>query len=196
MRGAKGAPLKGEDYISPRVIPGSSADEIANKFRDEFYSASFGFHIPKGYAGREVKMRFFVDSKQIAEFTGQFVKKCGNFFLKNVNFSDGLSCVKGKKGKWKSTNRRNKRELVSQFEFNDFKYNGKALTENYTVAQDVEQQGIWITNTEYEAQRGQSQNAYIIAILDGSESVGEDYNEMKKTMMSMIDIITKRKQDK
>lgn len=135
-----------------------------------------------------------MDSKQIAEFTGQFVKKCGKFFLKNVNFSDGLSCVKEKRGKWKSTNRKNRRELVAQFEFNDFKFNGKALTENYTVAQDVEQQGIWITNTEYDAQRGQSQNAYIIAILDGSESVGDDYNEMKKTMMSMIDIITKRKQ--
>ena len=193
MRGSKGAPIKGEDYISPRVISGSKADEIANTFRDEFNSASFGFHIPKGYAGKEIKMQFFVGSEQIAEFTGSFVKRCGRFFLEDVNFSEGLSCVVEKKGKWKSTNRKARKSLVAQFEFNDFKYKGKALADNYTVAQDVEQQGIWVTNTEYNAQRGQSQNAYIIAILDGSESVGNDYAEMKKTMMSMISIITNHK---
>lgn len=193
LRGSKGAPLKGEDHISPRVIPGSSADEIANKFRDEFNSASFGFHIPKGYAGKEIKMQFFVGQEQIAEFTGSFVKRCGKFFLKGVKFSEGLSCVVEKKGKWKSTNRKAKKSLVAQFEFNDFKYKGKALADNYTVAQDVEQQGIWVTNTEYNAQRGQTQNAYIIAILDGSESVGNDYAEMKKTMISMISIITNHK---
>ena len=70
------------------------------------------------------------------------------------------------------------------------------MTSDYTVSQDVYQQGIWVTNTEYGAQRGQSQNAYIIAILDGSESVGEDYNEMKKALINMIDIVTKHKKDK
>lgn len=198
MRGAKGAPVKGKkDFISPRVIASSSADDIANKFREEFLSASFGFHIPKGYAGKSVKMQFFnTNSKKIAEFTGSFVKRNGNFFLKDVKFSDGLSCVIEKKGKWKSTNRKNRKSLVAEFEFNDFKLNGKAMTSDYTVSQDVYQQGIWVTNTEYGAQRGQSQNAYIIAILDGSESVGEDYNEMKKALINMIDIVTKHKKDK
>lgn len=193
LRGSKGAPLKGEDHISPRVISGSKADEIANTFRDEFYSASFDFHIPKGYVDKQVKMQFFRDSAEIATFVGNLEKKCGKYIFSNVSFSDGLECVTNKKGVWKSTNRKNRKDLVAQFEFNDFKYKGKALADNYTVAQDVEQQGIWVTNTEYDAQRGQSQNAYIIAILDGSQSVENDYLEMKQTMMRMIKIITDHK---
>lgn len=191
LRGAKGAPLNGEeDFISPRVIPGSSANEIANKFRDEFYSASFDFHIPKGYVGKQVKMQFFRDSKEIATFIGILEKKCGKYIFSNVSFSDGLECVTNRKGIWKSTNRKNRKDLIAKFEFNDFKFNGKALTDNYSVAQDVKQQGVWITNTEYDAQRGQSQNAYIIAILDHSGSVVDNFLDMKRTMMNMISIIT------
>lgn len=196
MRGAKGAPVKGrKDFVSPRVIASSSADDIANKFRDEFLSASFGFHVPKGYAGQPIKMQFFNGSEMIAEFTGILKKRGGNFVFRDVAFSKGLECLTNKNGIWKSTNRKSRKSLVAEFEFNDFKLNDKALIDSYTVAQNVEQQGIWIRNTEYEAQRGQSQNAYIIAILDGSESVGEDYNEMKKALMNMIDIVTKHKKN-
>lgn len=195
MRGAKGAPIRGEDNISPHVIASSSAVDIANKFRDEFLSASFEFHIPKGYVGQLIKMQFSNGSGMIAEFTGILKKRGGNFIFQDAAFSKGLECLTNKNGIWKSTNRKSRKSLVAEFEFNDFKLNDKALIDSYTVAQYVEQQGIWIKNTEYDAQRGQSQNAYIIAILDGSDSVGEDYDEMKTALMSMIKIVTKHKKN-
>ena len=192
LRGSKGAPLKGDDRISPQVSAASSAKDLANEFKDQFFSASFGFHIPKGYVGKSIKMQIKdTAGTKIAEFTGSFAKRGGKYIFKNVTKS-GITCYTPKKGTWIATNKNNKKDLLAKFAFNDVKINGKALSE-YAVEQHVEQQGIWVENTEYDAQAGTSQNAYIITILDGSESVGNDYGEMKRALMEMVGIATGRK---
>ncbi|MBQ7734896.1 MAG: hypothetical protein IJT61_03050 [Bacteroidales bacterium] len=197
IRGAKGAPLMGEDKVSPRVIASNDVNILAQRFKEEFTAASFGFHIPKGYVGQKVRMQLFSDEsgdKMVAEFTGTYAKKGFGYVFKDVTFSKGLTCMQPSNGIWKSTNRKNGKSLISKFEISGFMLNGRAFIVD-RVKQDVSKMnsGLWIWNSEYNAQVSRSENAYIIAILDGSGSVGDDHPKMKNALKGMIDIVTNRK---
>ena len=222
MRGAKGAPLKKNDNVSPEVITSTDVEQLAEHFRQEFTAASFGFHIPKGYVDQKVKMQFFTDEsgdKPAGEFAGIYKKKGSKYIFKITEKSNGLTfLVPNKKNVLKSTNKK-KSDLISKFEVNRLRLNDKFIAiDNKNVKQFVlksngakrkdsdSNDGLWIWNSEYDAQAGTTTNAYIITLLDGSKSILKEdaqneedrlevYRKMQGAMRQMIFIATGMKTD-
>ncbi len=225
MRGAKGAPLRKTDNVSPEVIASADVKQLAERFREEFIAASFGFHIPKGYVGQKVKMQLFTNGDQpVGEFVGIYKKKGSKYVFQITDKSDGLTFLSpNKKNILKSTNKK-KSDLISKFQINRLRVNGSFVaipkdTDNNNVKQFVQKcdykktkktegnRGLWIWNSEYDAQAGTTTNAYIITLLDGSKSILKEsatseeeklevYRQMQDAMKQMIYIATGTKTNK
>lgn len=219
MRGAKGAPLKKLDNVSPEVIASTDVKQLAEKFRQEFTAASFGFHIPKGYEGQKIKMQFFTSEsgdKPAGEFAGIYKKKGSKYIFIITDKSKDLNFLEPRKNTLKSTNKK-KSDLISKFEINRLRLGDKFIEipkekDNKNVKQFVlksdkkakktnSNDGLWLWNSEYDAQAGTTTNAYIITLLDGSKSILKEnakneeerlevYRKMQSAMRQMIYIAT------
>jgi len=168
-------------------------ENLAVLFRDEFTTQSFKFYIPKGYLGRNVKMELSDEKNNMVSFTGDFIKKGGKYFLKNILFSQGFSFYHEKRMINMSKDNYSKDTKV-YFEITSLKKDRKPFKylqlsdRQYIKYADREEP---LLNSEYKPYEKQITDAYILSIIDCSKSMGvEEFCKARCGMTEILDVIT------
>lgn len=196
---------------SPQIIEGENFDVIKEKFYDEFYASGFSFHIPKGYAGKDICMKYKDDNENETELLASFVKKGNGYYLRNIRPKNGLTIeVSKRNGKktvltadvspkvrekleLKAINNRNKKANLAIFQIERPKYKGNTyfiVNDPEHVGQYVSEGGVLVKNSEYASQSKGNVNTYFILIFDASKSLGEEFASEKNTAIDMIKTIS------
>lgn len=167
-------------------------NELAKKFNEEFSTQSFGFKISKAYSGERIKMVLKDMQGQTIFIEGTFKAKGKNFYLTDVQTSDGVSYDKENiNGDIAMSVYNDKRSTDVLFEIKSLKYNGTL----FRVSQDKDAQkqlinynGSWAPNVEYKADEGKITDAYVLVLLDVSRSftvLSEAKSQIIKIMQSI-----------
>jgi len=176
----------------PEVSMGENFDDIVEKFTNQFLTSSFDFVVAKGYAGKRIRMILESDKGDAAWFEGNYVKKGRkSYSFENIKYSPGFSSSVSSGGSivaLKEFNP-NKKALVTKFTINSLKYNGTPF-KAYFGDQSVYDAGILTINSEYKAQSGMMKNAYIMLILDASDSFSDKFENAQNTILGTINFIT------
>jgi hypothetical protein len=206
----------------PKVIHSQNIDEILKKFEEEFTSQSFSFYIPKGYSGKKVNMilrdddytfeknekgelepndKLAVNKDHFVSFDGDFVKKglfCKKYYLKNISTSNNFKFEMDPKG-IKMDVSTNKKSNRINFQIKGLKKDGNLfvpVADKLRITQQYMDMGSYRFNSEYIPDAGQIDDAYVLAIIDTSESLGEETNKAKDMMVDAINIIVAPKTNK
>lgn len=180
---------------APEIIEAENFDEVLNKFKDEFNASGFEFHVPKGYSGKKIKMDFRDNEGHKTELIGKFVKKGNKYYLKDIEMKYGLeSGVKLKRGKkleLTAINNKDKKAELSIFRLEKPRLRDKSyFIEKDLVTQSVNDNNLWIKNSEYISQSKGSIDTYFILVFDASKSLkGEGFADERKTAIDMIRVI-------
>ena len=181
---------------APQIIKGENFDEVLEVFKDEFNASGFEFHVPKGYAGKGIRMKFEDENHNQTELTGSFVKQGNKYYLRNVQLRDGLeSGVKLKKGQAlepKAINNKDKKAELAIFRLEKPRYKSKSyfIVKDF-VEQFVNDGGMWVKNSEYKSQSKGAIDTYFVLIFDASKSLkGEGFAKERETAMEMIKVIS------
>ncbi|MDR0393494.1 MAG: hypothetical protein LBH52_04710 [Puniceicoccales bacterium] len=180
-----------QNAVRPKVIMGSDFLEIIEEFVNQFLTASFDFYIPKDYAGKRVRMTLLSDNDDEAYFEGDFVKKGNAYTFENIQYSKGLSGETRAGNTLKMKNPKDKKNILSLFSINSLNLNGTPY-KVHKAGQQIQDSGIWAVNSEYNAQSGTMKNAYIMVILDGSDSFKNAYTDAQETILEIVDFITEK----
>lgn len=205
---------RGPEKASP-IIQAENFDTVLYKFKDEFTSSGFEFHVPKGYAGKEIKMTFRgtingnEEKLYKTELTGKFIRKGNKYYLEDVQVKNGLDISnEAKKGKIQltATNNKNKNAELAIFRLEKPQLKGKSgkgrsyfinkdyynpEKDIYGVEQDVNNNGMWIRNSEYISQSKGTIDTYFILVFDASKSLkGDGFAKERETALDIINIIT------
>ena len=208
----------------PAVIQDTSIVEILKKFEKEFAVTrqSFSFYIPKGYTGRNVNMilrddqyTFKKDEKgdlvpdddnvinkdHLVTFNGDFIKKgilFKKYFLTNISTSNkfDFEMVSNRIKMDVSTDKKSNR---INFEIKGLKKDENVFTpvaDKLHITQQYRDIGAYRFNSEYIPDAAQMDDAYVLAIIDTSESLGEETNSAKWMMFEAVNIIVGTKKSK
>ena len=189
MEGYRGA-SKGTSV--PLPLYGHNLDTLVKQFEEQLSFQDFEFHIPKGYLDTRVRMTLMDMQGNKATIEGTYMKKGFRYVFKDITFSPGLvskSISAG--GSIKSKNQFDRQSLLSIFMIDDLKLNGEPFKIAF-VEQHHQESGVYdVPNSEYEAQADSRKNAYVIMIIDGSESFAENSALAKRKAIEMRQIVTK-----
>lgn len=189
MEGYRGS---SKGTVKPSIIYGNNLNTLVEEFQGDFATQNVRFFIPKGYAKKQVRMTFtdYNNNKVIVE--GTYVKRFfGGYKFKDLKVSNGLVSDKVHNGGvLKSKNRLFDRSLLSVFNIDNFKYNGKPFEVN-KVVQEVYDYGYYTNNIEYESQAESMEKTYVIMVIDGSGSFGENLKPAKDAAVRMRKVVTK-----
>jgi hypothetical protein len=174
-----------------KVIMGTDFAKIREDFVNQFLTASFDFVVPKDYAGKKIRMTLESEKGEEAYLEGDFVKKGNTYTFENIQYSPGLSSETKAGAIIKMKNPKDKKNLLTLFSINNLNYKGNPY-KVYDVGQQVSDSGIWAVNSEYNAQSGTMKNAYIMIILDGSESFKAVYVDAQETILEIVNFITSK----
>lgn len=181
---------------APQIIKGENFDEVLEVFKDEFNASGFEFHVPKGYAGKGIRMKFEDENHNQTELTGSFVKQGNKYYLRGIQLRDGLeSGVKLKRGQTlelKAINSKDKKAELAIFRLEKPRYKGKSyfIVKGF-VEQYVNDGGMWVKNSEYESQSKGAIDTYFVLIFDASKSLkGEGFEKERHTAIKMINVIS------
>jgi hypothetical protein len=174
----------------------SNIKKLAEKFKDEFISQSFGFRISKGYLGERIKMNLKNKNEQEIILEGIFKQKGRKYYLTDIKCSDSVTFKELPSGKINMSVSNVKKGMDVLFEISSLRFKG----ENFGVIEDKEHNkqsimkgvGIWEPNIEYKPETTELADAYILINLDISESFGSALSEAKSQLMKIIQIITKK----
>lgn len=190
LRGSSRGPEK-----APEIIKAENFDDILDKFKDEFNASGFEFHVPKGYAGKGIRMKFEDENHNQTELTGTFVKRGNRYYLRGVNLRDGLeSGVKLNNGnvlELKAINNKDKNAELAVFRLEKPRYKGKSyfIVKDY-VEQYVNDGGMWVKNSEYVSQSKGNIDTYFVLIFDVSGSLKGQFEEEKEAAWEMIRVLS------
>lgn len=196
---------RGPENASP-IIADADFDIILERFMEEFHASGFEFHVPKGYVGNTIIMKFEDENHQQTELIGKFVKKCNKYYLRDVQLRGGLEIgVKPKNGnplELTAINNKDKESELAKFRLekprcNDKTYfivNNKENDDKEYVQQYVQQyvngNEIRVKNSEYVSQSKGSIDTYFILVFDSSKSLkSEMFEKEKETAIEMIKVI-------
>lgn len=199
-------PLAGaQNAYVPTPITANSLQKLNEKFRQEFKVTSFGFNIPKGYLGRRIKMKLTSDDGETVHFEADFVRheesgllglsKKEEFRLENFSFDDGFSFEIPEGGFIPADNKDDKTGNLAHFIINDMKLtDGEDVTKFATATSEqyYYDGGKPRLNSEYNQAAAQRSDAYIIFLLDTSESLSEKQEEVRLLAYDMIEFIKKQ----
>ena len=181
---------------APKIIKGENFDEVLEVFKDEFNASGFEFHVPKGYAGKGIRMKFEDENHNQTELTGSFVKQGNKYYLRGVQLRDGLeSGVKLKRGQTlelKAINSKDKKAELAIFRLEKPRYKGKSyfIVKDF-VEQYVNDGGMWVKNSEYKSQSKGGIDTYFVLIFDASKSLkGDGFEKERQTAIKMINVIS------
>lgn len=201
LRGSSRGPEK-----APEIIKAENFDDILDKFKDEFNASGFEFHVPKGYAGKGIRMKFEDEDHNQTELTGTFVKRGNRYYLRGINLREGLeSGVKLNNGnalELKAINNKDKNAELAVFRLEKPRYKGKSYfiakgtyvdkngKEKDYVEQYVNDGGMWVKNSEYISQSKGTIDTYFILIFDVSKSLKGQFEKEKEAAWEMIRVIS------
>lgn len=188
MEGYRGA-SKGTEV--PPALSGRDLNALVKEFEEKFSIQGFEFHVPKGYLGKRVRMTLTDRNGQKATIEGTYEKTFFNYIFRDITFSPGLvsgSVSNGGTIKAKSNDRNS---LLTLFMMDALKLNGKPFRIAH-VEQHYQQSGLYVPNSEYEAQADSRKNAYVLMIIDGSASFAENSREARNKAIEMIRIVTRQ----
>ncbi len=170
---------------------------IQDEFAKTFIISSFSFEIPKGYTGRRIRMEVTCkDSSEVSWFEGDFereiVKKKERYVLKNITCSKGFSfdnpsgvLVSSDIDEDEKTS-----ENVERFTISNIRNNDKAAQINpYTAVQRYYDGGKPRINSEYQAASNKHSDAYILFVLDTSDSLRDKERQAKDSAIKIIDYV-------
>lgn len=171
---------------APELIFSDNYRRIFADMRERFISSSYEFRVPKGFAGRKVKMRFMSSKGEEGELTGSFVRNGNSYTLQNLELKgmeinmrssayatdDGHTLIAVTSNDSTNSN--------VYFRIEELRRDGKAFVVG-DRARDVNQyyydNGLWIVNSEYNSERIVNLDTYFILVVDGSMSLdGPDGN--------------------
>jgi hypothetical protein len=181
-----------QNNIRPAVIKAENIDEILEKFKDEFTTQSFSFYIPKGYEGKKIKMILKNSSNVEVSFEGDFVKKGGKYYLQNITTSDGFKFEMERSNSISMTKSMFKKSDRINFQIKDLKKDGKGfvtIANKGYITQQYMDMGAYRFNSEYSPDATQITDAYILAIIDCSESLGKETTKAKQMMIDAINVV-------
>jgi hypothetical protein len=198
---------------APALIMDSSMEGLREKFRDSFVVPSFSFQVPKDYVGQKVRMELGKDGEGEPvwfEATVQyerrpipvlaFIKK--DFYtLENITTSPGFSFLENTK--------------QIRIEMDKTSYDKNANTVPFIISElkmanpenpsgsesfHVERESVtqWhdegageakFENTEYQKEGGGKKNAYILLVMDMSQSLGDNAEAARETAAWIVDYI-------
>ena len=185
-------------WAVPDAIVQNDFDQLYVDFEDKFTSAGFEFYVPKGYAGKTIRM-YLTDGKDSTFFDARVVRKGKKYFIDNLSLSPGLTFEhkekKIEKVKLKAYNNSAKDEIFAWFRIEGLKMNGRS----YIVIPDSSKQyfwgsfgGImcWQPNSEYEKNAKPQVDTYFQLIFDTSGSLSDVVKDEKEMLIKLIKLIT------
>ncbi len=179
-----------EGLEKPDVIFGSDFSQMFEDFVNQFQEASFEFLVPKSYINKRIKMTLWDSKHNKIVIEGDYQKGAlGKYAFTNLSYSNGVTCEEEQGSTLKSQNK-DRKDISSRFSINAIKYNGKPFRVAYCM-QEYYDGGLLMKNSEYDGMSDLTKNAYIIVVLDGSESFRNEAKEAKNMIFKIIDEITK-----
>jgi hypothetical protein len=173
-------------------IVNADIDAIYEEFQNTFAASDFSFNVPKGIIENKYRVRMEFAAKGEEGFPHWFeadIKKKSPFssayVLANIRASPGFTFGGGEKV-IAETPGRAKDSLSVQFTINDLKVFNAPLP----IAKEQQlflEGGNWRKNPEYESLRGRYKNAYVMLLMDRSDSM--DLEERKDSEDMVINII-------
>ena len=171
-------------------IVSDDMDLIYEEFQNAFIASGFSFNIPKGFAEDKRRIRMEFAAKGEEGFPHWFeadIKRKYRFFgpyvLKNIVASPGFTFGNAKA--IAESPGRAKDSLSIQFTISDLKVFNAPLP--IAREQQLFMDGTWRRNSEYRKLSGRYQNAYVMLLLDRSDSLDDE--ERKKSEDMVINII-------
>jgi hypothetical protein len=166
---------------------------LLEKFKNNFVITSFDFEIPKGYAGKRIHMLLH-DVKNESEkiyFEADFNKhKKDSYKLENITTSNGFTVEVPQGGIIYMNNTQNDKSTNAQFSINKLKSGSEPYrVKEKEVTQWFYDMGKLRKNSEYIAAGGNTKNAYILVILDASNSFKGKINEAKSAILEIVNFI-------
>jgi hypothetical protein len=198
----------------PALIMDSSMEGLKEKFQDAFVIPSFSFQVPKDYVGQRVKMELGVDDRGEPvwfEATLQyerrprisflpFIKK--DFYtLENLTTSPGFSFQENTRQARIEMNEdsfdKNANTvpfIISGLNIPDSENPGGSRSfhvsrESVTQWHDEGSGEAKFENTEYQREGLGRKNAYILLVMDMSQSLGENAEAARETAAWIVDYI-------
>lgn len=186
-------------YEKPEAIVAYSFSEIKERIAELFSSAAFEFFVPKGYAGKRIKMDLIDEQGQKASFEGDVVKKGNKFYIKKIEFKDGLSVKTSKKVKnieLTATNNSDKKDIRAWFRLENLQLGGKSYK---VVPKQVKQSYVtylegkkyYQSNSEYKGDARPQVDTYFQFIFDTSGSIGENVQDEQAVLFDILEMITR-----
>lgn len=200
MEGYRGASV---GLSKPEPIAGDNLDELVEKLKEELYTINeFVFHVPRGYVNKRVRMNIIDKTGLTVYIEGKLVKNGSTYEFRDITCSEGLNyysvdktIVKEKPNRIKEINP-NSKGLLSLFTIGDLSYNGKRLqleeNNDDNIEQQVEEYGIFTTNSEYKSQAESRYKTYVMMIIDGSKSFEQNSELAKQKAIEMRDVILEK----
>jgi len=176
----------------PDPIKAEHMDTLLDKFAKELIQKNFSFLIAKGYDGKRIRM-YLDDKKNYLE--GDFVQDGKLYYLKNITLINGLTMS----SPTTITGTTSAIDNSVSFNISDLKLNNVAYVPYIEKnKKDVEQ---WFydefdirrENSEYDKEASLMKNAYVIVILDGSESFKEVFKDAQEGIMKIVKMIQELK---
>ena len=177
---------------APELISANNFETIFSELQKTLSNASYKFKVPKGFAGKRIKMKMRNVAGDTISFTAKLEKTLTSYRLVDIRFSDGVtSDVKG--GVLTSeTGHEDSDVSNAYFAIEDFRLNGVAYRPiRRTVTQEYESSpGFWQRNSEYSEITDESINTYFILVIDGSRSL-DGKNLDKNGFMEEVNLAKK-----
>ena len=185
---------------APALIMDSSMNGLQEKFQDAFIIPSFSFQVPKDYVGQKVKMVLGWDDDGEPvwfEATMQYQQRRFLFFkndfytLDSITTSPGFSFEENTKQVRIEMDKEayDKNANTVSFIINDLKLVERSFRVNREIVTQWHDEGTGdskFENTEYKKEGSGKKNAYILLILDMSQSLGENAEAARKTAMWIV----------
>jgi hypothetical protein len=196
---------------APALIIDNSMEGLRDKFRDSFVIPSFSFQVPKDYAGQKVKMNLGFDDGGNAvwfEATAQhqerpkfLIFKEDFYTLEGITTSPGFSFDEAARQAKIEMDKESydKNANTVPFIINGLKISdteNPAASKSFHAAREhvTQWHDEWsgetrFENTEYQKEGAGQKNAYILLVMDMSQSLGENAAAARETAAWIVDYI-------
>ncbi len=174
---------------APEVLIDTKIDVLFDKLRDQFKDASFEFQVPKSYANDTIRMMLVNEKDDTIYVEGLYKRGLfGKCKLKDVKVSEGVTFAGQSKNELHARNR-NRKDKTSRFCLNTLKLKGQHFYTESSEQMYYDKKLKWTWNTEYRQEAEIIKNAYVIFLIDGSDSFKDKFKSVQFQVKEFIDDI-------
>ena len=183
---------RGEEY-APELNLARDFNKIMAGLNKKFINSSYTFRVPKGYAGKQIRMNLTNEKKEKITITARVKKSILGYYLTDIQSSNGVTFEMNGKTKLAADKTYEKMDNVNAFFILDnLCLNGNPFyPHNTTIPQEYEaRNGIWQTNSEYKEVTESAIDTYFVLVMDGSSSLGKaGFEEETKIALRIMDVL-------